>query len=88
LAAAFGDQALESRIRTKTIATILLAPKVDARIDVAERLQIRAELIHHGTNRGRIFGCSISNYQLVVCTHAKSAPNVKGCTLHRKIQEK
>src|SRR5262245_46292592 len=49
LAGAFGDQTLESRIRPKTVATILLAPEVDARVDVAERLQVRAELVHHGT---------------------------------------
>src|SRR5262245_44868360 len=62
---------MKSCIRPKTIATILLAPEVDARVDVAERLQVRTELVHHRTNGGRIIDCCVSNYQRIICTHSK-----------------
>src|SRR5262249_38837096 len=38
LPGAFGDQTLERGTRPKTIATVLLAPEVDARVGIAERL--------------------------------------------------
>src|SRR5262249_55312774 len=62
-------------------------PEVDACVDVAERVQVGAELVHHGTNRVRILNCSVSNYYCVIRTHAQPPPERVSNIIHGGLEE-